>query len=199
MLRGSSWLARECGSLGHCCSFHFSPQLVPPIHGNITPVQSRAQQPARHLSRQQLQASTAVCSAVAPLEFTDATEARLCMLYDFVHHHGRLPELQEQHKNVAVGAWSEQCRIQHRDQQLEPGLAKALETIPGWNWQVRSTVSAIEVEQTVELLQQYHEVHGRMPRKRMRSDYRTKGGPDGLAATAGLLRVSETICQLCRY
>lgn len=196
-LGSSSWLATECGSLAHCCHLHHKKQIVPAISANVKSVLPPVQQCAQQSSRQQLHVTSAASSAVPALEVEDATEARLYMLYDFVKHHGRLPELHEQHKHVAVGKWSEQCRIQHHEQQLDLALIEALETLPGWNWQLKSTHIATEVKQTIQLLQQYCQKHGRMPSKRMRSDHKYRGGPDGPVATAAFLRVSKSAHHLC--
>lgn len=187
----SNWLARQCGPLTSCCSMQSCSQLTPPIPVQFIVAQAPISQPIEQRSRiQQLQAVTAVSSPTSygTIDFQDATAARLYMLYDFVKQHGRLPEQHEQHKSIAVGQWSEQCRLQHQNSQLEPSIAEALESVPGWSWKPRRKKLSAELEQNLATLQRYVQLNGRMPR--LRNNPHSNFGPGEQMATAIVQRVS---------
>lgn len=113
-----------------------------------------------------------VCTAAAPtaaplpIEDPDPTTARLHALYRFVMDNGRVPKIHEQQEGVAVGHWAEQCKQQHQEQQLDRDLAAALESIDGWDWTPQVPTLSVEFEQGLQLLQQYQQSHGKLPRLR---------------------------------
>lgn len=182
----SSWLVHRCGTLASSCSLTADVQLVPAICSLLHPIIKARSAPANRARRR---CPTAVSSVATPVEFEDATEARLYMLYDFVHQHQRLPKVHEQHKSVAVGRWSEQCKLQHQEQQLEPELVQALQTIPGWTWRCKVRNLATELDEAIVLLQQYHRKYKRSPRIR-NSSRSAAFDPEQAAATAAVQKVS---------
>lgn len=191
----SSWLAKQCGPLTRCCTYSSNVQLVPSIQFNLASVPWPTRQPAQHHSKgQHLLACAAVSSPTSPVDFEDATQARLYMVYEFFHQHQRLPSFHEQHNNVAVGHWSEQCRLLHQDSKLELELVEALESIPDWTWKVQSKTLAAELAATVALLQLYYQQNQRMPR--LRSNQKSKATAEDKAATAAVLRVSSLANRL---
>eukprot|EP00775_Hariotina_reticulata_P004740 gene4740-4990_t len=120
-----------------------------------------------------------------------AAEARLYALYDFVNTHRRLPEMQEHHKGVAVGQFSEYCRQQYQAQQLNQQLEHALRTIPGWHWQLQTKVLQSSFEHNIQLLRAFHQQYGRLPKARTSARLASSGNTPELEATMVLRQLQD--------
>jgi hypothetical protein len=99
----------------------------------------------------------------------NTARARLYALYDFVSKHNRLPDVQDVQQGVAVGQWAEKCRQLQQQQGLEPDLAAALQTIPGWTWQSRVSVLSDSFQQNLQELAAYSERFGPPPKRTKRA------------------------------
>lgn len=94
------------------------------------------------------------------------TRARLYALYEFVSAHGRLPSVQDSHQGVAVGQWAEKCRQLQQQQGLEPQLASALQSIPGWTWDLQISTLSDGFQANLQQMAAYAQRYGEPPPQR---------------------------------
>jgi membrane-bound lytic murein transglycosylase B len=87
----------------------------------------------------------------------------LYALYEFVSANQRLPGVHEQHQGVAIGQWAERCRQQQQQEGLEPDLASALQTIPGWSWEPHITALSDSFQENLQQLAAYAQQYGPPP------------------------------------
>lgn len=195
-IASSSWLVRD----SRVARLPANTQLIPSIPCCKEVLRPRQRQPhLTHLSNRWQQIAThavaaapTLSNAAASVDDAAAAEARLYALYDFVNEHGRLPEVQEHHKGVAVGQFSEHCRQQYHAQQLSQQLEHALRTIPGWQWQLQTKVLQSSFEQSIQVLREFHRRYGRLPKARTSSRLASSGNTPELEATMVLRQVCQT-------
>lgn len=77
--------------------------------------------------------------------------------------------MQDVQQGVAVGQWAEKCRQMQQQQGLEPDLAAALQTIPGWTWQSQVSALSDAFQQNVQELAAYAERFGPPPKRTKRA------------------------------
>jgi hypothetical protein len=93
----------------------------------------------------------------------------LYALYEFVSANQRLPGVQEQYQGVAIGQWAEKCRQQQQQHGgLEPELASALQTIPGWIWEPHTTALSDSFQENLQQLAAYAQQYGPPPQRSSR-------------------------------
>jgi len=63
----------------------------------------------------------------------------------FVKVKGRLPKIHEKHQSIAVGEWCHNRRRDKKDKQLPIERIEAIERIPGWVWNVETSIDTAMV------------------------------------------------------